>query len=80
MRLMLYFDDGSDFNPGKILIDSVANVICRITFGKHFDSFQPDFEELLQLNNKVFTDTETITQLLVLDFFPISQVLPISCL
>ena len=59
-RLMQYFEEqtGKDFDPGQILMESVANVICRVTFGKHFDSSHPDFEELLQLNNVAFTDTE----------------------
>ena len=63
-RLMQYFEDqnGDDFDPGKIIMESVANVICRITFGKHFDSSYPDFEELLHLNNKAFTDTEVTSQ------------------
>ena len=63
-RLMQYFEDqnGDDFDPGKIIMESVANVICRITFGKHFDSSHPDFEELLHLNNKAFTDTEVTSQ------------------
>ena len=34
-RLMQYFEDqnGDDFDPGKIIMESVANVICRITLG-----------------------------------------------
>ena len=54
MRLMQYFEDQNenDFDPGKIFMDSVANVIGRITFGKHFDSSHPDFEELFRLNNQ----------------------------
>ena len=78
IRLMQYFEDqnGNDFDPGKIFMESVANVICRITFGKHFDSSHPDFEELFQLNNQYFADTETSNQLFVLDFFPITKYLP----
>ena len=36
-RLMQYFEDqnGKDFDPGKILRESAANVISRIAFGKH---------------------------------------------
>ena len=61
-RLMQYFEDQNDFDPGKIIKESVANVICRITFGKHFDSSHPDFEEFLHLNNKAFTDIEVTSQ------------------
>ena len=78
MSLMQYFEDqnGNDFDPGKIFMESVANVICRITFGKHFDSSHPDFEELLKLNNEAFTDIEASNQIFVLDFFPIAKYLP----
>ena len=72
------FEDqnGNDFDPAQILMESVANVICRITFGKHFDSSHPDFEELLQLNNRAFTDTDLNDQAFVLDFFPIAKYFP----
>lgn len=78
--LMQYFEDqnGNDFDPGKILMESVANVICRITFGKLFDSSHPDFEEFLKLNNESFTDIETSNQIFVLDFFPIAKYFPFS--
>ena len=75
---MQYFEDqkGKDFDPAQILMESVANVICRVTFGKHFDSSHPDFQELLQLNNQAFTDTELNTQVFLLDFFPIAKFFP----
>ncbi|XP_078383120.1 steroid 17-alpha-hydroxylase/17,20 lyase-like [Oculina patagonica] len=77
-RLIQYFEDqnGKDFDPGQILMESVANVICRITFGKHFDSSHPDFEEFLRLNNESFTDTEASSQTFFLDFFPIAKYFP----
>ena len=77
-RLMQYFEDqnGHDFDPSQIIMESVANVICRITFGKYFDSSHPDFEELLRLNNISFTDTESSTQIFALDFFPIAKYFP----
>ena len=77
-RLMQYFEgqNGKEFDPGQILMESVANVICRITFGKHFDSSHPDFEELLKLNNAEFTDSEATSQAFVLDFFPIAKYFP----
>ena len=77
-RLLQYFEDqkGKDFDPAPILMESVANVIGLITFGKYFDSSHPDFEELLQLNIEGFTDTETIAQNFVLDFFPVAKYFP----
>ena len=77
-RLMQYFEEqtGKDFDPGQVLMESVANVICRVTFGKHFDSSHPDFEELLQLNNVAFTDTELNTEAFVLDLFPLAKYFP----
>ena len=78
-RLLQFFEDQNekDFNPALILMESVANVISRITFGKYFDSSHPDFEELLQLNIKGFTDIETIAQNFFLDFFPVAKYFPV---
>ena len=77
-RLMQYFEEqkGKDFDPGQILMESVANVICRITFGEHFDSSHPDFEELLHLNNVSFTDTEISAEVFILDVFPLAKYFP----
>ncbi|XP_078383121.1 steroid 17-alpha-hydroxylase/17,20 lyase-like [Oculina patagonica] len=77
-RLIQYFEDqsGKDFDPAQILMESVANVICRITFGKHFDSSHPDFKELLRLNNEGFSDADVNNQAFVLDFFPIAKHFP----
>ena len=77
-RLLQYFEDqkGKGFDPSQILMESVANVICRITFGKLFDSSHPDFQELLDINNRVFTDTELNSQVLKLDNFPIAKYFP----
>ena len=78
---MQHFEDpkGKDFDPVQILMESVANVICRVTFGKHFDSSHPDFQEPLQLTNQGFTDTEMNAQEFVLDFFPIAKYFPLKC-
>ena len=57
-------------------MESVANVICRITFGKLFDSSHPDFQERLDINNRAFTDTELNSQVLMLDNFPIAKYFP----
>ena len=77
-RLMQYFEDqnGKDFDPAQILMESVANVICRITFGKNFDSSHPDFEELLRLHSESFADTDLNAQAFLLDFFPIAKYFP----
>ncbi|XP_058973559.2 steroid 17-alpha-hydroxylase/17,20 lyase-like [Pocillopora verrucosa] len=77
-RLLQYFEDqkGKGFDPSQILMESVANVICRITFGKLFDSSHPDFQELLDINNRAFTDTELNSQVLKLDNFPIAKYFP----
>ena len=79
--LMQYFEaqQGNDFDPSQILMESVANVICRVTFGKHFDSSHPDLQELLQLINQSFTDTEMNAQEYILDFFPIARYFPFQC-
>ena len=72
-RLLQYFEDqkGKGFDPSQILMESVANVICRITFGKLFD-----FQELLDINNRAFTDTELNSQVLMLDNSPIAKYFP----
>ena len=80
-RLIEHFEhqQGKDFDPAQILMESVANVICRVTFGKHFDSSHPDFQELLQLTNQGFTDAEMNAQEFVLDFFPMAKYFPFKC-
>ena len=77
-RLLQYFEDqwGKGFDPSQILMESVANVICQITFGKLFDSSHPDFQELLDINNRAFTDTELNSQVLMLHNFPIAKYFP----
>ena len=79
-RLLQYFEDqnGNDFDPSQILTESVANVICQITFGKHLDSSHPDFQEFLELNKEAFRDTEMNAQVLLLDNFPIAKYFPFS--
>ena len=76
--LMQYFEEqnGKEFDPGQVLMETVANVICRITFGELFDSSHPDFQELLQLNNAAFTDTELNSQAFILDLFPLAKYFP----
>ena len=79
-KLMQYFEDQQvkDFDPVQILMESVASVICRITFGKHFDSSHPDFKEFIQVNNDFFADYELNTQRFLLDFFPLAKHFPFS--
>ncbi|XP_074607435.1 steroid 17-alpha-hydroxylase/17,20 lyase-like [Acropora palmata] len=76
--LLEYFEEqnGKDFNPGQILMETVANIICCISFGGHFDSSHPDFEELLRLNNESFTDTELNSDIFVLDLFSWAKYFP----
>lgn len=76
--LLQYFEEqnGKDFNPGQILMETVANVICRISFGEHFNSSHPDFDELLRLNNESFTDTELSSAVFVLDLFSWAKYFP----
>ena len=77
-RLLKFFEDqdGKDFDPSQILMQSVANVICRVTFGEHFNSSHPDFEELLRLNNLSFSDVDMNTEASILDFFPLAKYFP----
>ena len=77
-RLLQFFEDqnGKNFDPTRILSESVVNVICRITFGNSFDSSHPDFEEFFRLHDEFFKDVEAFAQSFVLDFFPIAKYLP----
>ena len=43
-----------------------------------FDSSHPDFQELLDINNRAFTDTELNSQVLMLDNFPIAKYFPVK--
>ena len=76
--LLEYFEEqnGKDFNPGQILMETVANIICCISFGGHFNSSHPDFEELLRLNNESFTDAELNSDIFVLDIFSWAKYFP----
>ena len=77
-NLLEYFEEqkGKDFDPAEILMKSVANVICRISFGEHFDSSSPEFDELLRLNNETFTDTKISEDAFILDLFPLAKYFP----
>ena len=77
---MQYFEDqkGKDFDPAQILMESVASVICRITFGKHCDSSHPDFKEFIRLNTDFLADYEGNTQRVFLDFFLLAKHFPFS--
>ena len=74
-NLLEYFKEqkGKDFDPAEILMKSVANVVCHISFGEHFDSSSPDFEELLRLNNESLTDTKLCEEAFILDLFPLAK-------
>lgn len=77
-KLMQYFEDQSlkDFDPANVLMESIANVSCRILFGKRFDSSHSDFKELLKLNDDFFSDYDINTQRFLLDFFPVAKFFP----
>lgn len=77
-KLMQYFEDQSlkDFDPANVLMESIANVSCRILFGKRFDSSHSDYKELLKLNDDFFSDYDINTQRFLLDFFPIAKFFP----
>ncbi|PFX25240.1 Steroid 17-alpha-hydroxylase/17,20 lyase [Stylophora pistillata] len=77
-KLTQYFEDQNlkDFDPANMLMESIANVSCRILFGKRFDSSHSDFKELLKLNDDFFSDYEINTQRFILDFFPVAKYFP----
>ena len=80
-RMLKYFEDQreKDFNPFSVLTECVADVICRITFGKNFDSSHPECQELLQLHLDLSAKTELLAQSFRLDFFPMAQYFPFKC-
>ena len=65
------------FDPADILARSVANVICRITFGEEYDISDVDMKELLRLNQELIGNAEDIRAANVMDFFPLVEYLPI---
>ena len=79
-RMMQHFEHqkGKDFDPAQIFMESVADVICRITFGNTFGSSHPDFEEFFRLHDSFITDVETVATNFILDFFPVAKYFPFS--
>ena len=65
------------FDPAVILAQSVANVICGVTFGEGCDTTNPDMNELLDLNQQIMSGSSDILTVAVLDFFPLVEYLPI---
>ncbi|EDO40136.1 predicted protein [Nematostella vectensis] len=74
----LEYQKEQPFDPSDILMTSIADVICGITFGKYFGSWHKDFKTFLKLTNKSFGDTELNNQLFLLDLFYFTRYFPFS--
>ena len=70
--------DGKPFDPADCLQRAVADVICGITFGKGFDTTNPDMNKLLKANADLMADTGNAQLVTILDFFPLAKYLPIK--
>ena len=70
--------NGKPFDPADCLMRGVADVICGITFGKGYDTTNPDLNKLLQLCAHVVKNEDIAQQVTVLDFFPFTKYLPIK--
>ena len=77
LRAFLESKKGEPFDPTDILAESVANVICGITFGEGYDTTtNEDMRKLLELNKKV-NGSPDMMLLFFLDFFPLVEYLPL---
>ncbi|NP_001085249.1 uncharacterized protein LOC432347 [Xenopus laevis] len=47
------------FDPAKLLVQCVSNVICSVVFGKRYEYSNKDFHELLYMFQAVFEDTSS---------------------
>ena len=70
--------DGKPFDPADCLIQSVANVICGVTFKDGSDTSNPDLNRLLKLNVELVENPDIIQAVTFLDFFPWARYLPIE--
>ena len=79
-RVLQFIHDqnGKAFDPHYILTSSVANVICRITFGNRFSLSHPDFSRLLELADLIFRGEQFIKNSAFWDFFSVGKYLPIE--
>uniref|UniRef100_A0A803J6P7 Cytochrome P450 family 2 subfamily A member 6 gene 8 [provisional] n=1 Tax=Xenopus tropicalis TaxID=8364 RepID=A0A803J6P7_XENTR len=58
---------GKPFDPTKILVQCVSNVICSVVFGQRYEYSNKDFHKLLYMFQAVFEDTSsTLGQLMTL--------------
>ena len=69
---------GKPFDPADCLIQSVANVICGVTFKDGSDTSNPDLNRLLKLNVELVENPDIIQAVTFLDFFPWARYLPIK--
>ena len=69
--------NGNPFDPTETLAHSVADVICKITFGEGYDTSGGHVEKLLLLNIKTASKLDDAQTVLKLDFFPFIEYLPL---
>ena len=76
-KLLDFFEDQKKnaFDPTDILAQSIANIICGTCFGEGFDTSHPDMKELLDLNQQIVSNE--MKRVLILDYFPFVEYLPI---
>lgn len=79
-KLVQFVEDQHEkpFDPTNCLMQSVADVICGITFGEGYDTTHPDLKELLRLCEHVVKNEDVAQLVTMLDFFPFSRYLPIK--
>ena len=79
-KLVQFVEDQHEkpFDPTNCLMQSVADVICGITFGEGCDTTHPDLKELLRLCEHVVKNEDVAQLVTMLDFFPFSRYLPIK--
>ncbi|XP_068696657.1 steroid 17-alpha-hydroxylase/17,20 lyase-like isoform X2 [Montipora foliosa] len=70
--------EGKPFDPANCLMQSVANVICGITFKDGYDTSIPELERLLKLNAHMIASSDDLQLLQMLDLFPLAHYLPLK--
>ena len=66
----------SPFDPRKIFLKSVGNVISRIVFGVEYDIDHPKVSQLQMLLDQGFKDKAMNAETFTLDLFPIAKYIP----
>ena len=69
---------GKPFDPADCLMRGVADVICGITFGEGYDTTNPHLDRLLKIYAEIVAATDEVQLITMLDFFPLTQYLPIK--